>query len=61
MLLRGALANLPEQEAVVVRQHYDHGLPFAQVAQLMGLSRGRIAQLHRAALERLRKRLKARE
>jgi RNA polymerase sigma factor for flagellar operon FliA len=43
-----------------VRQHYDHGLSFAQVAQLMGLSRGRISQLHRAALDRLRKRLRTR-
>lgn len=56
-ILHREIVNLPEQEATVVRQHYDHGLPFAQVAQLMNLSRGRISQLHRAALERLRKRL----
>jgi RNA polymerase sigma factor for flagellar operon FliA len=58
-ILRREMVNLPEQEAIVVRQHYDHGLPFAQVAQLMNLSRGRISQLHRTALERLRKRLGA--
>lgn len=57
-ILARELANLPEQESVVVRQHYEHGLPFAQVAQVMGLSKGRISQLHRAALERLRKRLR---
>ncbi|PTS90553.1 flagellar biosynthesis protein FliA [Sphingomonas sp. HMWF008] len=59
-ILGQEISNLPEQEAIVVRQHYDHGLPFAQVAQLMELSRGRISQLHRAALERLRKRLRLR-
>ncbi|MFA6114572.1 MAG: sigma-70 family RNA polymerase sigma factor [Sphingomonas sp.] len=59
-LLVSEVARLPESEAIVVRQHYDHGLPFAQVAQLMGVSRGRVSQLHRAALERLRKRLRTR-
>lgn len=52
------LARLPEAEATVVRQHYEHGLSFAQVAHLLGLSRGRISQLHRAALDRLRKRIR---
>jgi RNA polymerase sigma factor for flagellar operon FliA len=59
-LLVSEVARLPDSEAIVVRQHYDHGLPFAQVAQLMGVSRGRVSQLHRAALERLRKRLRTR-
>jgi RNA polymerase sigma factor for flagellar operon FliA len=59
-MLASEVGKLPENEAIVVRQHYDHGLSFAQVAQLMGLSRGRISQLHRAALDRLRKRLRTR-
>ena len=57
--LAGALADLPPREADVVRNHYEHGLSFAQVAELLGLSRGRVSQLHRAALERLRKRMAA--
>lgn len=57
-MLASEVGKLPDHEAIVVRQHYDHGLPFAQVAQLMGLSRGRISQLHRSALDRLRKRLR---
>lgn len=56
--LTDELARLPDSEAVVIRQHYDHGLSFAQVATLLGLSRGRISQLHRSALERLRKRIR---
>jgi RNA polymerase sigma factor FliA len=51
------VARLSESEAAVIRQHYANGLAFAQVARLMGLSRGRISQLHSAALGKLRKRL----
>lgn len=57
-LLASEVARLPDQERVVIRQHYEHGLPFVQVARLLDLSAGRISQLHRAALERLRKRLR---
>lgn len=53
------VARLPAAEATVVRQHYDNGLSFAQVAELLGLSRGRVSQLHRAALDRLRKKMGA--
>lgn len=59
-LLVAEIGKLPENEACVIRQHYDHGLPFAQVATLMGLSRGRVSQLHRAALERMRRRMRSR-
>jgi RNA polymerase sigma factor for flagellar operon FliA len=52
-----AVEALSGAEATVIRQHYDNGLSFAAVADLLGLSRGRISQLHRSALERLRKRL----
>lgn len=60
-ILKQEVARLPDPEGMVVRQHYDHGLPFAQIAHLLEVSRGRVSQLHRAALDRLRKRLKARE
>jgi RNA polymerase sigma factor for flagellar operon FliA len=55
--LAGAVANLPAREAAVVRNHYEHGLSFAQIAELLQVSRGRVSQLHRAALDRLRKRV----
>lgn len=56
-ILAAEVGRLPEQEALVIRQHYANGVAFAQIAQLMELSRGRVSQLHRAALERLRRRL----
>ena len=55
--LSEAVAQLPEREAAVVGHHYSNGLSFGQIAELMGLSKGRISQLHHSALERLRKRL----
>lgn len=48
------LAALPEREAYVIRQHYQHGVGFQQIALVLGLSKGRISQIHRAALLRLR-------
>ena len=56
-LLAREVERLSPSEATVIKQHYVHGLTFAQVAELMGLSRGRISQLHSAALGKLRKRL----
>lgn len=55
--LAAEVQKLPEKEAVIVRQHYHNGLSLAQIAELLDLSRGRISQLHRSALERLRKRI----
>lgn len=46
--------NLPERESYVIRQHYRNGVSFQQIALLMGLTKGRISQIHRAGLERLR-------
>jgi RNA polymerase sigma factor for flagellar operon FliA len=51
------LAHLPEKEAFVIDQHYRHALQFQQIAILMGLSKGRISQLHANGLERLRKQM----
>ncbi|MEP9403188.1 sigma-70 family RNA polymerase sigma factor [Sphingomonas silueang] len=56
-LLTEAIDRLPEREATVIRQHYGNGISFTQVAQLMGLSKGRVSQIHAAAIGRLRRRL----
>jgi len=57
MRLAEAVSGLPEKEAIVIRQHYLNGLGFGQVAELLGLSRGRISQLHHSALRRMRKKI----
>lgn len=51
------IRRLPAAEADVIIHHYETGLSFAQTAALMNLSRGRVSQLHHAALNRLRKRV----
>ncbi|SRR5258706_3164353 len=58
--LHAELAALPETELMVMREHYLHGIAFEQLALVLGLSKGRVSQLHRAALVRLRKRMGAR-
>jgi RNA polymerase sigma factor for flagellar operon FliA len=55
--LRDALDELPEREQLIVRQHYLHGVAFDLIAKLLGLSKGRVSQLHREAIGRLRRRL----
>lgn len=56
-MLRERMETLPEKEAFVIQQHYKSGVSFQQIAALMGLSKGRISQLHASALSRLRMQL----
>lgn len=50
--------KLDEPELSIMRQHYFEGVPFAQIAQALGLSKGRVSQIHRSALAKLKDRLK---
>ena len=52
------ISSLPENEGAVIQHHYQNGLNFATIAELLRLTRGRISQLHRSAIERLRRRLR---
>jgi len=52
------VAGLPDRERLIVRRHYFEGLTFDQIGALLGLTKGRISQLHRAALALLKKRLR---
>ena len=49
------VAQLPEKEALVIEQHYRHDLQFQQIAALLGVSKGRVSQLHASAIGRLRR------
>lgn len=53
--LRSCLDNLPDRDRAVLRHHYYDGMAFEQIARLQRLSKGRISQIHRSALDRLRK------
>lgn len=52
--LHAAIEALPEHERTVMRGHYLQDLPFERIATMLHLTRGRISQLHRQALVRLR-------
>jgi RNA polymerase sigma factor FliA len=48
------VSGLPERERLVIKYHYMNHLPFETIANMLSLSKGRIAQLHRSGLEQLR-------
>lgn len=56
-LLAREIARLPERESMIIRQHYENGVSFTHIAQLLGLSKGRVSQLHASALARLKARI----
>lgn len=56
LLVRG-IGDLPEREAWIVRQHYEAGVSFTQIADVLGVSKGRVSQLHAAAIGCLRRQL----
>lgn len=53
-ILKQLVDLLPENEQKVLSYHYFQGLAFAQIATLLGISRGRISQIHKQAVNSLR-------
>jgi RNA polymerase sigma factor for flagellar operon FliA len=49
-LARDSLKALNEQERRVVQLHYFQHLAFVEIAALLGLTKGRISQIHKAAI-----------
>jgi len=58
-LIRSTIAELPHEEAELVRRHYLEGARFDHVATELGLSKSWASRLHTRALSRLAKRLRA--
>lgn len=48
------LQALPHRERLIIRGHYLEGMDFQQLSALLGVSKGRVSQLHRAALNTIR-------
>lgn len=57
--LRYFIGALSTQEQTVIRSHYLQEISFEEVASTLGVTKGRVAQIHRAALEKLRKSLQS--
>lgn len=54
-----AILELPAEEATLIRRHYLDGERFDHVAASIGLSKSWASRLHRRAIDRLAKRLRA--
>lgn len=52
--ISGLLAPLPRRQQCVIRYHYLQQLNFADIAGLLGMTKGRVSQIHREALAVLR-------
>jgi RNA polymerase sigma factor for flagellar operon FliA len=52
--LQKLVSELPEREAKIIRHHYFQQVPFDEIAQQMSLTKGRVSQLHKRALQALR-------
>ena len=63
--LRGVMNDLvlrlSDQQRLVIRYHYLQEIPLEEIAGIMGVSRGRISQLHRKGLLQLREFMAGRE
>ena len=55
--LRAEIAQLPDPDGQIIRYHYLDGLSFGQIAGTFGLSKGRVSQIHRMALQSLKDRM----
>jgi RNA polymerase sigma factor for flagellar operon FliA len=48
------VGQLGEREQMILTLHYYHHVPFVDIAFRLGITKGRVSQLHKRALDRLR-------
>ena len=61
MRIEQAVDKLEERERRIIQYHYYHQMNFESLADLYGLSKGRISQLHKQALNQIRSNLQGNE
>lgn len=54
VLLKTAMGQLPERERLVLTLHYYQHMPFVDIAALLGVTKGRVSQIHKSAIEKSR-------
>lgn len=57
--IHGLLKKLPEREQKILYYHYYQAIPFETIARMQNVTKGRISQLHKRALQLLRDEIKA--
>lgn len=46
--------SLPDRERRIIKLHYQQQVPFDEIAEMLGVTKGRVSQMHKAALIRLK-------
>lgn len=59
--LQTLVSELPAREKWIIQYHYYHQMNFEKLGHILGLSKGRISQLHKRALQELRQRFEERD
>lgn len=52
--IAGFVEQLPDKERIIIQYHYFQQMSFVDIAALLELTKGRISQLHRNAITRIR-------
>ena len=52
--VQDSLKTLSTQESTVIRYHYYENLPLSEIATILSLSKGRVSQIHAAALVKIK-------
>jgi RNA polymerase sigma factor for flagellar operon FliA len=60
-MLRRALGELPEREALVLQLYFVEELNVYEIAEILGVTTGRVSQIKKAAVGRLRECITAME
>lgn len=53
-LLKELVGLLPERESMILTLHYFQHIPFVEIARLLNITKGRVSQLHKQGIQRLR-------
>jgi RNA polymerase sigma factor for flagellar operon FliA len=56
--VRHEITLLSEKQSVIMNLHYIEGKSFLEVSEVLGLTAGRVSQLHRDALKTIRKKMR---
>jgi len=56
-ILRSVIERLPNREKLVVKLHYQQYLPLVEIAAFLGITKGRVSQIHKSAIEKCREML----
>jgi len=53
--LLSIIERLPEKELKIIKYHYLEHFSFREISEMLNLTKGRVSQLHKMALEKIRK------